>query len=137
MLKYFCPRLLDTYITTSLLDNPDNPDYETHGGNTTYDKLFLLSHAEVAEPQYGFNSDFEYSDVRREAIGTDFAECTGLYVIDFGITQGGGIWWLRSPGEYERKASFVESGGNGSSYGNSVSYTSIGIRPALKINVNE
>ena len=121
-------------INTSLVINSDNPDYETLGGNDTNDKVFLLSQSETSNPTYGFNANYNNSDSSREAIGTDFSKCQGLYVIDFGESADNSLWWLRTPGYYQNHASYIDTDGWG---GRSEIITSayIGIRPAFKCSI--
>lgn len=125
---------LQAKIVTSIIDNPDNPESLTIGGNSTNDKLFLLAHFEATEPSYGFNSDYNNSDASREAAGTDFAKCSGLYVIDSGDYEGNSFWWLRSPGDYQDYAGYIDTDGSGAR-SNPTVLTYFGVRPALRINV--
>ena len=110
--------------------------YGTNGGNDTSDKLFLLSYDEVCNPAYVFSSDGEAFDTAREAQGTDFSKSNGLYVETGSSYSGNSNWWLRTPGFDSNYACYVNIyGGVYGSYYDIVFNTSIGIRPALWINL--
>ena len=87
------------------LKNPDNLSYGTKGGNDTRDKVFLLS---IEEAEKYFMNDRDRS--------------TGTW------------WWLRSPGDGSTCAARVTDRGSINYYGFLVNI-SLGVRPALKINL--
>lgn len=122
-------------IQTSLVINEDNADYETLGGNNTSDKVFLLSQSEAANTNYGFNANYNNPDSTREAAGTDFAKCSGLYVSDSAGYEGNCVWWLRSPGSYQHYAGNIDVDGYGGRSDTAVS-TYIGVRPLLRVDAN-
>ena len=93
-------------IVETHLSNPDNPKYNTPGGNDTDDRIFLLS---IDEAEKYFKDD------------TDRAT--------------GSQWWLRSPGSYRSNAARVNSGGFINYSGNDVNYN-YGVRRAFKIDLN-
>ena len=108
-------------IAETLLINSNNPEDDTYGGSSTFDKIFLLSIDEASE----------YLDDR------------GLNAND----ENGKVsdWWLRSPGKTQESsrasfytASYVFStpGGSGRimTGGNTVDGFS-GVRPALWLNL--
>lgn len=112
-------------ILTSELDNKAYlPSYSKYDSDTTYDKVFLLSWSEIQNTAYGFSSNSA-----RQAKGTDYAKCQGLQVYS---SNGGSIQMLRSAGGYSGDACGVSSDGDVINSRN-VSYTDIGVRPALKI----
>ena len=83
-------------ILTSTVENPDNPftnpeydDEYGRGGNTTKDKIFLISVAELANEDYGF-SNFELPSVPTEYNG--FWATTGGEITD-GDKLPGGVGW--------------------------------------------
>ena len=98
-------------IQTTNVVNINNAEYNTSGGNTTKDKVFLLS---IDEADQYFSRD-----------QNRVAECYGI--VD--------SWWLRSPGNNDRSAAYVGRNGFIYNYGESVSNESIGIRPALWVNL--
>lgn len=121
--------------------NQNNDGYYTLTGNTNYtdydsdptnDKIFLLSYADVNNSAYGFSSSYSAYDTARQAKGTDYAKCQGLWVNSSGSYQGNSWWWLRSPGDYSSRACNVHNSGYASGSG-TVDSTSYGIRPACKI----
>jgi hypothetical protein len=69
-------------ILAATVVNDDNPVWATKGGNTTEDKVFLLSFNEVMTRAYGFSSNYYAYDSRRMAQGTDYAITRGLWVCE-------------------------------------------------------
>ncbi len=124
-------------IKTSTVVNEDNPWNGTDGGNNTSDKLFLLSYADTINTTYGFNSSSDTDDIARRVQGTDFSKSNGLYVYTGSSYLGNSYWWLRTPGYYSSYACSV-NGSGGISYDSyyGVGITSIGVRPAFKINLS-
>ena len=120
-----------TNVATSAVVNANNPWNGTNGGNSTNDKVFLLSHAEVMDNANGFSSSSN-ADTARRSKGTDFAKSCGLYVPPGSEFLGMSAWWLRSPGNDTQSAGTVDSGG-GISY-DSVDTAYEGVRPAIRIN---
>ena len=113
-------------ILTSELDNKAySTSRSKFDSETTYDKIFLLSWSEMQNTAYGFPANINNSSVR-QAKGTDYAKCQGLYVNSSN---------LRSAGSGSHYACSVASGGNlnNGDYGLNVSKTGVGVRPALKI----
>jgi len=72
-------------ILLSYLENPDNPDYGTEGGNDTEDKIFCLSLDEV--------NKYCKTAGKRKCYPAKLAEEKGC-----SINDGYCIWWLRTPG---------------------------------------
>ena len=93
-------------IAETHLANPDNPQYNTPGGNDTDDRIFLLS---IDEAEKYFKDD------------TDRA-------------TGSWWWWLRSPGLLSLSAAGVYDVGVISHFGYIV-YYNVCVRPAFKINL--
>lgn len=95
----------DAIIETSL-ENPDNPEYGTAGGNSTKDKIFLLSIDEAEK----YIKDKEDRLLRHS-------------------------WWLRSPGRDSADAACVNDfNGKISLHGYNVGRELL-VRPALRINL--
>ena len=63
----------------------------------TLDRVFLPSVAEMSNPAYGFNEDYNNYDPERRRKGTDFAVARGAYTSSTPIYKGNVFWWLRSP----------------------------------------
>ena len=59
----------------------------------TYDKLFLLSYAEVTDTTYGFSSSYSDYDTARKISISDYSIATGTWMSNYGTSH----WWLRSP----------------------------------------
>ena len=97
-------------IKTTDVVNDDNPDIGTDGGDLTYDKLFLLSLAEVQKSEYGFGSN---------------------------ATRAASSWWrLRTPGYFGNCVVSVNRGGSLFVFGDIVDSEDGGIRPAFNLNLD-
>lgn len=118
-------------IHTTRVVNEDNLESGTDGGNDTDDKVFLLSYSEVMNPAYGFSPDWSNEDPARQAQWTDFSMDE-----DSSIPENG-YWWLRTPSTFQHHACSVNNDGyvNYIYYTSYVSYTHIGVRPALWVNL--
>ena len=73
-------------IKTTNVVNEDNPDYGTEGGNSTSDRVYLLSVGEVTNPDYGFTTSTNSTETR-EAVDTAYVDSA----------RGRSAWCLRSP----------------------------------------
>lgn len=123
-------------IRNTAVSNEDNPYYGTEGGNNTIDKVYLLSINEVLNPSYGFHSDpDEYAESRR-AKNTAYAKEQGVWTNTSGEYAGNGDWWLRSPGYYSSRASFVYINGYVFKYCSDVIDVIVAARPALHLNLS-
>lgn len=107
-------------IKTTTLENRDNADYNTDGGNDTNDKVFLLSIDEAKA--------YLPSTVERVCIATKYAESQGSQLE--GLTRSC-RWWLRSPGSTLYNASFVKIDGFILQLGTPVSVEKRSVRPAM------
>ena len=107
---------------------------ETTGGNDTQDKIFLLSYAE-ANKYFGVT----YSDsnnTKSRVQPTAYANTQRAYTnSDYKTSDGAaaGYWWLRSPGNFQFFAAYVNTGGSLDI--DDVSYDYIAVRPALWVNL--
>ena len=105
-----------TRIPTVRVDADKNPEYEeTSPGNSTQDKVFLLSASEAEE--------FFASNSKRKS------QCTAA------SGQKIGSWYLRTPGKYIEYATYVKEDGSINYYGG-VRITENGIRPAMWITLS-
>lgn len=109
-------------IKTTTLENRDNTDYNTDGGNDTKDKVFLLSIDEAKA--------YLPSTVERVCIATKYAESQGSQLES--LTRSC-RWWLRSPGSTLYNASFVKLDGFILQLGTPVSVEKRSVRPAMWI----
>lgn len=107
-------------IKTVTVENRDNSDYDTDGGNDTKDKIFLLSIDEA--------KTYMPSTVERVCLATKYAESQGSQLES--ITKGC-RWWLRSPGSTLYSASFVKLDGFIMQLGTPVSLEKLPVRPAM------
>ena len=117
--------------TTAYSDSSSIFDSET-----THDKVYLLSLADITNPRYGFSQYDDSEDIYRRAQGSDYAKCQGLYVYNYGESQkGNSNWNIRSPGFNSSSSGNVFSDGYVSNGGINVGCTEYGVRPALNINL--
>ena len=102
-----------------------NPSYDTDPGNTTNDKIFLLS----------INKADRYlrSDSARQCRPTEYAIGNGAYEES---SNGCCWWWLCSPGRVPSCAANVGLTGSINSPGFSVENATGAVRPALWIDLN-
>ena len=94
-----------------------NPNYSTSPGNTTTDKVFLLS---ITEAEKYFTSDSA-----RQCQETTYCNVRGG-----NKTRASRHWWLRSPGGDADLAAYVFYDGSVIAYGNYV-HNGNAVRPAL------
>lgn len=114
--------IADTYVY-----NKNKPSYSTSGGENTTDQIFLLSIEEANNSSYFPN-------------GNDSRKSTNTaYVASYSGMLGAGkadYWWLRSPGEDDDYAAFVDDGGVVYNNGYIVVHTNTAVRPAFNLNLN-
>ena len=91
-------------IADSPLENADNINYGTEGGNNTTDKIFLLSESDVwntdTAKAHGFVKDRETYDEARRCQSSAYAKAMGMWSNTSTAYAGNGWWWLRSPGSH-------------------------------------
>ena len=125
-------------IVTGTVPADENPGNVTDPGNATQDQVFLLSIVEA-------NKYFDYNDSRK-CKPTAYAIANGAYVNG---ADGYCWWWLRSPGNFQDRAAFVDSYGLVSEvgddvgdtqdlyeYGLNIDHDNDCVRPALWIDLN-
>jgi len=102
-----------------------SPKFKTVPGADTQDSVFVLSYAEAAAC-FG-------SDAARRCPPTDYAIARGALTNSGFRVEGrcSGLWWLRSPGNFQYRVSVVYSSG-------ALNYTYVtkpsgGVRPALRL----
>ena len=123
-------------IQTVHLLNENNPSYSTKGGNSTYDKVWLLSINEVCD--YYTNSKlypYFINYISRLCLPANYAVNRGSHQKSVYNLEGMNVcrWWLRSSGSTFGKASYVDYDGYVDSQGYYVSSTEIGVRPVIVI----
>ena len=138
-LSYSSDNFINTAFTTeeksaiylSRVENKDNPQYDTEGGNTTWDKVYLLSIDEASNQAYGFYSIFNIASKTRVSTNTAYtAGKSGTNPSGFANN-----WWLRSPGYGSSTASNVDGNGGGYYYGY-VYHDSVVVRPVLHLDLS-
>ena len=107
-------------IKTVTLENRDNADYNTDGGEDTKDKIFLLSIDEA--------KTYLPSTVERVCVATKYAESQGSQLENLTMSCR---WWLRSPGATLYNASFVKIDGFILQLGTPVGIEKRSVRPAM------
>lgn len=111
--------------TTSVLENI-NRDYNSDPGNITQDKIFILS---ISESEEYFMSNEE-----RKCQETAYCYERGAYSV---IVSNACRWWLRSPGNHNLNAAYVNSHGSIQNKGDRISASDIyAVRPAMWINLD-
>lgn len=139
-------------IKTTNVVNNNNINYGTAGGNNTSDKVFLLSESEVyhtdTAASYGFAKvNDTYDEARRSRCST-YAYAMGTWRChntdaEYTKYNGNIWWWLRSPGknsnsaaEVSDYAALVDHDGWVGEFGRGVRKDSVGVRPALHLNLS-
>ena len=117
-------------IAVTKLANDSNTEYGTFGGNSTDDRVFLLSLAEA--------ESFFKDDAARKCVPTPYEVGKGGWhasASEFFINGRGCCWWwLRSLGD-KNSASGVAADGKVYRNGNRVSDGSNAVRPVLWVNL--
>ena len=111
-------------IPTVMVSADRNPDYDTDPGNSTKDKVFLLSIDEVKR--------YLYFDEMRQCQPTEYAVANNVSKSE----SGSCAWWLRSPGYSQDAAAYVHYIGVVHENGYDVSYNGDAVRPALWIDLD-
>ena len=109
-------------IQTTYVSNPNNSEKGTIGGNSTYDKIFLLS---TDEARKYFRSD-------SERIGKPTPYCMQKCY----ASNGNVAWWLRSPGFVQFRAGHVNYDGSIAD-GLAVAADGYGIRPVMWVDADK
>lgn len=112
-------------ILTATVSADNNPSWNIDAGNSTQDKIFLLSIVEVDK--------YFSSDTERWYRPSEYAVSQKCYVDK---NNGNCWWWLRSPGIDQYFAAYVDTSGAVYHYGNNVNRSGYAIRPALWINLD-
>ena len=113
-------------ILTTDVKAHKNPDFETSPGNSTKDKVFLLSTEEAEQ--------YLKTDEQCRCIPTTYAISHG---VSCGTKKYAGhntcTWFLRTPGLDATMAGYVSSAGKIRHVGYSVTTVFVGVRPAIWI----
>ena len=128
-------------ICKTEVENADNLEYGTEGGNNTTDKIFLLSEQEVYGTKagsYGFAEAYDTYDETRRRKSSTYAKAKGVRS-DYGDGagyDGNCFWFLRTPGIYTDRTMGVLIDGYVDCSGNRVDYNDDGVCPALNLNLS-
>ena len=109
-------------LVSTFLENKGNELTGEKGGESTTDKIYLLSFDEVLRC-------FEETELL-EGQPTKYAKNKGVYISTHKDFKGNCDWWLRTPGKAGR-AMTVGVSGVVSQNGSSVQLTMIGVRPVI------
>ena len=108
---------------TATVNADNNPSYNTDPGNSTQDKVFILS---ITETDKYFDSN-----VSRKCVPTDYAKSHGVHE-----SEGQCWWWLRSPGKAQGYVAGVGYNGSIDYAGFHADSSCYGIRPAMWIDTS-
>ena len=116
-------------IAVTKLANDSNAESGTFGGNSTEDRVFLLSLAE-AGPLFK-------DDAARKCAPTPYAVGKGAWQSNEIFINGRACcyWWLRSPGYIQLDAAIVHADGEIYQIGDLVNGADDAVRPALWVNL--
>ncbi len=116
-------------IPSVIVSADNNPSFTTDPGNSTTDRVFLLS---LSEANKYFSSD------TRKCAPTAYAIAQGAWTSDYIKVDGKAacVWWLRSPGIYSYYAARAE-GSSHNGRGGSVDGVGVAVRPALWIDLSK
>lgn len=103
-----------------------NPMYNNHPGNSTQDRIYILSTSE-AEHYFPFASD-------RICYATKYTESNSNVWVNGSI--GSVWWWLRTPGENQTDATTVNTDGRIDFSDGQVNSVTGTVRPVLWINIS-
>lgn len=123
-------------ITTTVDFSEKTAHFDRYAnGKTCDDKVFLLSYADTANREYGWNHWTINEDPRKMGNATDYAKAMGVYAsLNSGDEHDSAHWWLRSAGDFEGRAAVTTALGNVGTY--EVDSTAIGIRPAITVKLH-
>ncbi len=128
-------------IKTKLLKNADNPVFGTEGGEDTQDKLFLMSYEDMGNPAYGFNSKrTKWDPPSRRCTATEYAVAQGVKLYgNYQTAEGEDVcyWWIRMAGCNGKLADAEWDGTDYRCSGMIATYTFIGVRPAMCIDLSK
>ena len=132
-------------IKTTTLENAKNPYTGTSGGNSTKDKVFLLSLSEakkyfskdkVSKDGYTINPSLGCKPTKytkaRGAMTYDFSS-SDYYAKDLKQFTGNCWWWLRSPGPTALRAAYVNNLGDCNYVSFYIYNTDCAVRPAMVV----
>ena len=116
-------------IIETVNENNDNPWDGTNGGNSTHDKIFLISIFEVVK-YFGDSGKLQTKQFGPKGESWWFDD---LYSTDRSAKFGSknAWWWLRSPGYIGSRAAYVRINGDVHIHGEGFNGNGGGVRPAV------
>lgn len=86
-------------LTTTVDNSVASAGYSSnqYACENTNDEVFLLSYAEVTNSSYGFSSSYSDYDEAKQMTTSDYSRATGVYMSTRSSYYATGWWWLRSP----------------------------------------
>lgn len=116
-------------------ENPDNPWYKSKGGNTTKDKIFLLTIEDVVCKYFGDSSRLLHNPSAKQRYWFQRKDENNFRREAY-YKNSGWWWWLRSPGRDNRRAVYIHGDGNIGIQGNGTyKYSSQDVHPATHKNM--
>lgn len=137
--NHIIDRVVDNSAASTGIDPNDNAS-----ANTT-DNIFLFSFKEVSNTEYGFNNETAFgayyqltADKLRERKVSDYSLANGAFCVreESSATYRNGIWWTRSPWNYEGKTSALAVQANGSTMPWIIDLKASGVVPALWLDLD-
>ena len=131
------------FIQTTLVDygaettNPSYTDFVSEKGRSyeCEDHVFLLSHSDLTNEEYGWTSKLTAEDDNKVAKATDYAKATGAYCGVNKLDKDSAIWWLRSAADFYYRSSVTTAFGAVGSTGVTTDY--VGVRPAITVKLSK
>ena len=119
------------------LVNEKNGFENTHGGRDTLDKVYLLSLSDVSNKAYGYCGNPLVGSASRWQLPTDYTVARGAYTYGSNLTDGkkNCWWWLRTPGESQKKVVNIGNDGDTATIGNWCENSTTSVCPVIKIDV--
>jgi len=125
-----------TVLTQTEVDNgaqstgyPDNP----YACNNTLDLVWLPSHADITNPEFGFSADLTATDGNKQMRPTDYAMARGVWQNTANNLYGLCWWWLRSPANDSLACNQYATSGGSIAQINRVSQPESGVVPMIRI----
>lgn len=129
-------------IVFSIVENPGNAKHGTEGGNTTWDRAYLLSLEELNRYYHVDPYKYEKSEAlicmpTQKAISSGALTLRAANVpkyqqdYSYPLRAGACWWWLRSPGYTSYDAAYVYVWGNVYLTGDGCDYTDGCVRPVI------
>lgn len=132
----FTPQEQEAIVLASVKAEPGN-SYEAVGGNDTEDRLFLLSLSEICTEKAVARGFIESRSVDEARLCKSSVYAKAMGAQDSRSNPGYcGEWWLRNPGDNSNWAACV-MGGSVSASGNFVNQRTVGVRPALYVDLSQ